>query len=456
MEFFNYLRTQNEYLKKVMESNPSLASLLSETKLMTSTSFNYEEVFKDVKRFHDVLNRIISISYKPKIKVSTEEDTVRSELVSSMDPETYQETFKDPKLWKRKMGKLSPEYVHIRRYVDSLVTYENNFIALLIDILERKLNESLALLIPFTKSLEEQYGVSGLNFGKYSLLKDFNMFKSEYVNVFKGNKINTQDLVKLILNGLKKIKNIKESELYRLNKNKLKVKSLVPTNILLHEPLYAYCYRFYLDNFLKEGDDYIYLNEVSYYNYVTVNIIRCLDEYLINKDKVVIKLNESNLLTFKNVTAKINHFTLKIECLEDELAYLITLNLKGNEAVYKVNVTYKLDKQNQTILKHQNQYVDTFLITHTNVISHFDRVVNISSYSKKNIKTLTKLFSSLMLLSLDELDSYHNRCPICGCKEVINEGEDKICLKCGSRYSHIKIKNSPFIWLKSLRRAKDE
>ena len=47
MEFFNYLRTQNEYLKKFMESNPSLASLLSETKLMTSTSFNYEEVFKD-------------------------------------------------------------------------------------------------------------------------------------------------------------------------------------------------------------------------------------------------------------------------------------------------------------------------------------------------------------------------------------------------------------------------
>ena len=39
----------------------------------------------------------------------------------------------DAKLWKEKSGEMVPEYVHSVETIDSIHTYENRFIALLID-----------------------------------------------------------------------------------------------------------------------------------------------------------------------------------------------------------------------------------------------------------------------------------------------------------------------------------
>lgn len=457
MQHISFLKKQSEYLKKIMESPLSFEhfiNIINKDKMMGITSFSYEEMNRDIRRYHNVLNKITSIIYKPRINVVPIEEVVRSELASSMDLNALTETIKDTKLWKRKGSEMSPEYVHINKYDDSFVTYENSFIAFLVDILEKKLHECLSNIIPFSKSIEEEYGQSGLNFGKYSILKEFDMFQNSEVNVFKGNKVNTSEILKNITSGLKKIKNIKESQLYKFNKKKIKLKNIIPTNILLHESNYGYCYRFYLDNFLKEGEEFSRKLDIAYHNYVLVNMLRQLASYMQDKDKMSLSLDKEGILKFDFMKLKINHFLLDVKSSESDLSFIFKVKLQENESLYKVKTSYKLDNQNSNILNNEEDYIDTILICQNNTISHFDRVVNVSIYSKDNLNKIKSLLSSFMLLSLDELNSYENRCPVCGKKRIINNGSNKICESCKSIYSNIVIKENPYIWIKSLRRKK--
>lgn len=457
MEHLTFLSKQNNLLKKVFNETSSfndVINFVNNNKLMSFTNFNYEEMYNQVKTYHHVLNRIISIVYKPKISITPHEEIIRSELASLIDPTSLNETLKDSRLWKRKNNKMTPEYVKIQKYEDSVVTYENNFIAMLIDILESKLNERLNDITPFSKSFEELYGVSELNFGKYSFLKEFDMFNNPSVNVFKNKVANTQELIKLINNGLKKIKNIKASELYRFNKNKMKHKNVIPTNILLHESNYAYAYRFYLDNFLKEGEEYTHNLEVSYLNYVLINIFKVINDYVIDKDNLKLFLTSDGVINFKNIKLKINHFTLNISPLDESFTYLIKVQLNQEISLYRLKITYRLNKDNISVLDNDPNYISTLLVTHTNSVSLFDRVNNISIYSRNNLKKIKSMFSSFMLLTLDNENIYESTCPICGKRTLINEDGNKVCESCRSIYVRTKIEKENYIWIKSLRRKK--
>lgn len=470
----NFIVTFNKKLAKKVKANMSfldLTEILKEDKIKFITKFDYEETLTRASELKVVLDKITSIVYKPHIKTDIKEIVLRSELSGKLDTPSFFETVRDSKLWKNKRGTMTPEYVHNYENIDTLLTYENSFISYLVDLLHFEIKELLVDVTPLVDSIEENFEISGISYGKHSILNEFKEFGYPYENVFNIQKGNANKIYSVLKSLNRKIKNIKTTEFYKTNKGKCLTKDILPTNILIHDELYSYCYRFYKANYQVRKDD-LSLFDTYYYNYVIVNFINYLARINVGNTRLSkdssLYIDESGRLRFKDFSFKKGIFSYLVkEDTNDHAFYLeshfinkaIRSDVKVEEdaiARYYVLTSYKYNAENEAILKKkiksEEKVNNAIIFTHSNFLHNFNSVLTLSIYKDNHELLFKNLVLSLSLLFKANEEVYSSRCPVCGAEEIRFDGSTYRCENCNSSFSLINVNDDNLVWIKSFRR----
>ena len=169
-----------------------------------------------------VLSVITSIISHPHISGKTEDIILRTELANSASVDTFRDTLRDPVLWTQRDRHMVPEYVHYRQHIDDLCIYENVFVVMLVKMLFSEVSKYADFYATLIKTFGE--GDRALSLDEHNVS----------VALAKLQKLT------------KKIRYIQNTRFYKeINKQKTVLRTVHPTNILLKDRLYNYCFKFY-------------------------------------------------------------------------------------------------------------------------------------------------------------------------------------------------------------------
>lgn len=453
------------------ESFNMLYSRLKENKLKLHKTYDFIEALEREKELKTVVDKIISILYKPQVKSVTNEVILRSELATQISTDSFIKTTRDPKLWRKKHNEMTPEYVYSIENVDTIDTYENRFISMLVDQIHDELKLMLLHLTPLIETLEDLYQSSSYVFGKISMINDLESQKYPYNNIlskFRSLKAKAYKFAKLIE---KRIKHIKGSEFYRFTSKKMSGKNVLPTNILIHNPLYNYCYKFFKDTYSSDSESENKF-DTYYYNYVVLNFInyfatlKLSNASLIGAKKVYI--DEYKRLRFDEITFKNGIFLFNFKEDENNLGFYINVKLVNNSRSLKTKVdmnnfasnyvltSFNYLENNKKTIEETLYNIDVnnkFLFVMNNLNGSFNNVINLSYYKDNQNDLIKNIFTSVTMLFDCDLEIIKSKCPVCGNVNVSYDGYGYHCLSCGANYSINHTLKGDLLWVKNMRRV---
>ena len=183
-------------------------------------SFSIEHDQSFLREVSAVLNVIVSIIYHPHISNKREEVIIRVEQAQQVSQEAFLDTIKDPRLWKKHDVKMIPEELHYHQYEDELRIYENRFIGFLVDVIDRELAKYSAFYLSRLPTLTRASGAADDGkIGAVIMQIDRLRRKSQF---------------------------IKGTHFYKeVSRGKPISPKIQPTNILLKDRLYRFCFKFY-------------------------------------------------------------------------------------------------------------------------------------------------------------------------------------------------------------------
>ncbi len=364
-----------------------------------------QEVFyqNDLNFFDDVsfiISVIASIISHPHLDNTGEDIIIRADLAGSISRESFQKVFKDPSLWKEKDQEMVPEYVHHHQYTDEIKTYENIFIGMIIKVIDNSL----------------------INYSSFyaSLLPSVNAFTKEKLESEEVEKVlNRIDYLK------RKMMYIKNTHFYReISKCDLKLKTIVPTNILIKDRLYNFCYKFYRD-FIKytEADNL----ETDYQEYYFYHLLKVL------KEKEFKFIKEENNIWYFNY----QYFKVSIK----------KLNTKGINL--SINLNGKITTNHNLIIDVNTGDELTFdqKATSNNVISIWNlkdqEGIALHQNSMKTKKLITRWLDSKFILNQVQKSLYTKYCPVCKNRSIEEVDHLFKCSSCEAEYTFV---NDDTIW----------
>lgn len=438
----------------------ALLKMISHEEIKSNTTFDYDESITKSKKIKQVVDKIITIIGKPHIKTDVEEVVLRSELSEKLSPYSFRQTMRETSFWKEKDGVMTPEYVRNEVSIDTVSTYENAFIAYLTDLIGQEINDLILEISPLVESLEEKYEIKGMTYGRHSIFSELGS-KYPYDNEFQLTETNSYEALSLLKKLEKRIIHIKSTENYRLFKLFSLNKDIVPTNILIHDQSYNFCYRYYLENYQKGVKRDTFYREKNYYQYVLSLFLTYAyeSEFKNSFNKLNLKeITNSHLLSFKEACFEGEYYKFKLIQDEETTGFEIEVTFQEEEITrYYFYTRYSYDDTNSNdieyfIKKKKETYDDVVLITMNNNKLMFDNTLNLSIYRKDNFLMINNLFSSLTMLFITKTELYEHKCPVCGKKTVEYIGEQYQCKDCGALYNIVKIDKKEALYIKTLRR----
>lgn len=443
-------------------SFPELHRLLFSHRLPLRVKYDFGEMEDKVEEYRNLLDKITSIIFSPHIKVSTNPVILRSEQSGRLSQESFRETVKDLKLWRRKHGRMAPEYVHNEESIDTIENYENQFICLLVNEIEADLKDIKDYLLFLNDSIEGYYQRKQVNFGPNSIFDSFREKRFPYNGIFIVNDLSIRNVNSITSRLSRKLKNIKGSEFYRLNSKKPISRNVLPTNVLIHDELYGYCYRYYKQNFLMKKKSEAPM-DVLYYNFFIGSLFAYLDSSgLLEADKqIYFKLDEdSQRLYFGKFSFDRKGFHYFIKQDEDNLGIQIEVTYKRSmKARYYVLTSFDYEKDNKkmvddTLALIGKDYDGIYLACFNNHTHDYDRKFPLSLFHKKAEveRQFANLFISTAYCFEADMLIYKEKCPVCGQTSVISRGDGYGCMDCGSEYYIYKGRKNTTLWIKSYRR----
>ncbi|MBR5817546.1 MAG: DUF2357 domain-containing protein, partial [Clostridia bacterium] len=134
----------NEYISslKSRDFNPSasLSDNLSRIESVSLQDFSVKRDMSFLSSVSSLLSIILTIITHPHISNRTEEVVIRIEQAQRIDRETFVNTVKESRFWKQHGIKMIPEELYYYQHEDELKIYENRFIVLLVNLLDRELS----------------------------------------------------------------------------------------------------------------------------------------------------------------------------------------------------------------------------------------------------------------------------------------------------------------------------
>lgn len=339
-----------------------------------------------------LINIIFTIINKPNMSSKYEENIIRSSQAKNISNEMLINTMKDSRLWKDNY----PEYIYNYQNIDQLATYENIFICTLINHIYKVLN-SMSMLY---SSVIKTYNYDNLcldNDDKISILNKIN-------DVFKA------------------INHIKKSAFYKLitKENKM-LTNVIPNNVLLHNRLYNYCYKFYLNNNLKN-------------NMVSTKIL-CNYYY-------VLLLKNLYAASYKFDGNKYSlYFDIEINKNIDSIDVVIS---KGDMKV-KHKIVF-----NNTNIENKDDYLSIERLSIWN-LCYLDFNNQLDYYSLTELELVDKWFKDKTIIRECSYDLYIKYCPICKGKNINKDDKYIKCKSCNSAYSFIKEEKMWNMWIMKVR-----
>ena len=155
------LKNYNQNLKEFTTKYKDAESFYKHVNKLENVSLQSFSFDRDMEFFGDasfIMSVIISIIAHPHISNKREEVVIRAEQAQNIDVEAFQRVLKDSTLWKERDLEMLPEYVYHYQHVDEVRIYENQFIVLLIDLLDdelQKYSEFYVSMIPSFDSEKE-------------------------------------------------------------------------------------------------------------------------------------------------------------------------------------------------------------------------------------------------------------------------------------------------------------
>lgn len=432
------------------------------SKLNYSSEYDYEDSKKKLAELKLVLDKILSIVYNPHIKVETNEIIQRSELSGKLSHESFNETMRDPQLWREKRGSMAPEYVHTIETVDSIDTYENRFISLLINEIDNDIDIILSEINPLIESLEEHYQSRETTYGKYSMFSSLN---NEVLTPFYlTNNNDKNDLFSLAKKIKRRAKNLKSTEFYKITSLHKISKSVIPTNILIHDKLYSYCYKYYISNYQKDLSDNRKEN-ILFSNFFTLSILNYLrkNKLLTKNNMVNLESDNEKLISFSVLSIDRSPFKFTLSFDKENLVLFIKTNLIEDDKEIDCSTTALILRKayneinKKTIhnlridlrVKGINQII---LVTMNNILREYHDVITFSYYREDMDININNLFASLTVLIKAKESLYSSFCPVCGHENIHYDGNDYSCIDCKCSYKMFTLNNENHLWLKSFRK----
>lgn len=418
------------------------------------TKYEYDEEKRKLLSYKEVSDRILSILHDPHIQVETNEIILRSELSGKLSYDSFENTLRDPKLWKRKRGAMAPEYVHSIENVDSLDTYENRFICFLIERMDEETDRLLESLLPPSLSLTDLYQTKTLRYGEFSLFRNIEKEKSLLYGEARNEK-GSESLLKLARTLKRRLKHLKATEFYKICHKASFLLPVLATNVLLHDPLYSYCYRFYNKNKFEKGGNKE--KDILYYDFSVVSILRLLKEegLLPLASFPRLSFGSDKRLHFSPFKASDKTFSflfeedskelaLKIETIYEKAKIHSNTYLLFSETLSEKNAPELEGKR----LTKEKECDNVILFTSSNLLREYQRTCPFSYLKEGSELYLRDFFSSLTLLLRVRDDVFEEVCPICGKPHIRNTGESYECASCGAIYVLTKGQEDETLWIK--------
>lgn len=432
-----YLKEAIRNVKRFAKDYDTLSTFfahIDEVKVrsLQDLSFKYDlKFFENISR---ILSVIISIVSRPVLANKGEEVIVRAASASSLTPEMFQKTVTDSMLWKQQGVEMVPEYVHYQQYVDEIKTYENRFIVHLINLIDSELTKFQRFYISMIQSYVGQDSLS-LDEDK----QEQAMVKLEYLQ--------------------KKIVKIKGTYFYRIiNKDQVRLSTIIPTNILIHNRLYNECYKFYR-KLITYNDEAQINKDFFLYNYVLILKqlkqagFKLYGKKTTRESEAVIRraLNLENDLVFFS-----SHMKITMTCIEEENKFVFKIvNREDNQTNLHLLIVDKDENFDNVLLRVQ----DTSKYTTIEAISlwlraYLDDTVNIIRQNLlSEVEMIKQYFEERYHRVVGSQRIYSIYCPICR-QKAVSEVENNIfhCESCNSLYKFYQGEKEPEIVFLRLRR----
>ena len=403
-------KTINE-IKKFAKANKDASSFYAavndiEVSTLQDKSFNSDIDFFDKINF--ILSVITSIIVHPHISNKGENIILRADQVHSLQNDMFLKTMQDASLWKHnKDNEMIPEQVHYYQNVDELRIYENIFVVMLVNMLNDELNKYKDFYSTMILTLSNE-------------------------NVLSTSDDNVEVAFEKIDRLLKRIRKIKQTYFYRTISKGEKpfIRYVTPTNILLKDRLYNFCFKFYRQFITYEDKDELASDFTSYYYMLIVQALNNLG--------FTLKDNSHSSLTLQNKAFQV---------------------IVGLDKVYKgisFKVTYKNNKKvsakHLLLVDHQSNFANATDNAKNIENGEYSSIESISIWNRayleketinpivqnpRSEKELIKQFLDDKLTIVTGSNRlYTHYCPICKERSIDIDDVSQICTcsSCSSSY----------------------
>ena len=424
-----FLKSSIEQLNNYAKDNCGFLDFFNKIDSILPQSLQEQSFKEDLNFLNDVgfiLSVITSIISKPHIASTGEEIIIRSELAPALSNEMFQKTLRDSTLWTEEGMDMVPQYVHYYQHVDELKIYENIFIVYLINLI----SQELVKYNDFYLSILPTY-----NFGSDLIDKDDYQAKA---------------LAKIRLLN-RRMKHIKGSYFYRIiSKTNTKLRYVHPTNILVKDRLYNFCYKFYKK--ITSYDDEVEKN-YDFRTYIYINLLKSLKKM----DASILKFDSSKNELTPDFTCQVRNFSLNVSFEKDDSGILFEvinhhLN-QNNISKHLLMMNTKNDTETLNVSK-KGDYDTIESISLWNILMMDEKITKAFSQHECEEKIMSYYLLSKLQEQACSADLYTNYCPSCKHSDIEEIDNQYICETCGSKYTFFTKDNNEYLWFLKLRTKK--
>ncbi len=437
----SYLKRTVSKLNKYAAQHKQYAEFfndLDELEIKPLQDLSFQSDLKYFEELNFILSVVSSIISHPHISNTGEHIIVRTELANTISSDTFQQTMRDAKLWRNDGLKMVPEYVYYYQNIDELCIYENVFIVTLIKLIDAELIKYNDFYVSLIETFDGQEALS---------------LSSNNVNV-AFNKIKRLT---------RKLKYVKNTYFYKeISRRSPPLKTVHPTNILLKDRLYNYCFKFYR-SLISYSDKQTLLRDFRMYHFVL--LLRALKSrgFTVTGRAVNLKKDAYGCLQLPKLRFTGEIFDIVVEPYE-ELGLKVSVQnrfIKGAKTRTASHLLVFEPKESTFDLKKIREDTkvgfETIEAVHLWNLVYVDEKISVSFRNPLSEQALMdKWLESKILHSVASMKIYRTYCPSCKHQTLeTTANHHRRCENCGSAFAFYRDgegKNN--IWFLKLRRQK--
>ncbi|MDY6367399.1 MAG: hypothetical protein SPL13_02645, partial [Clostridia bacterium] len=408
-----------------------------------------------------VVDRIRAIYNEPHISLRKDEIVQNVSVASKFDNRSIEATYKDEKLWRVRLGEVAPEFIHTYVHEDNLAIYENRFVTYLLDYLLDAISKKLRALCGDIQTFNLKIDENGNEIAYPSDAYLRYTEKVEEIPVLATLDDPETNVISSLLRSRSILNSLRTYEIYKACKKVgFNVKNLKPTNILLKDADYNYCYKFFIA--YLHDKRFITTQSKMYQGFVLVNTVSAILDagFTADKDAQDILINDVAELRFDKLVFNKGVFTICVSMRKDGIMVIDVIENPDNSTAryfFKIMSSSLTEEMNGMTVSNYAKYLDdnradgiTRIFLVTDVASNSDNVIYVAPDKLSARKNLQSTIKTITMLVQGVSFIHTKYCPVCGTQLIAPDGRDYVCTNCKTTYHIFHYEFHDYIWLKRL------